>query len=280
MLDSGKPRFLLTDCRPEHLMSAINKDARSAATEARIESAFPNRYVFIDVWRGLAIIGVIVYHFVWDLTFFGFIPASILSSAPVTVFARALAGSFMFLAGVSLVLAHNRLTHWRNFFRRLTKLAAAAATISLVTYFLFREGFIYFGVLHSIALASVFGLLFLRISIGFVFLASLAIFAAPLLLETSTFNTRFLAWIGFAADPPLSNDFVPLFPWFGVTLAGIGCTRLFVSRKTMQDAEPHPAGGAVVKGLTWVGQRTLLIYLLHQPLLFASFIAFSRLAAA
>ena len=260
-------------------MSVTFDEARPTATEVRTGSAPPARYVFVDVWRGLAIIGVVIYHFGWDLNFFGFIPASLMFSTPVTVFARALAGSFMFLAGVSLVLAHSRQTRWRKFLRRLAKLVAAATAISVVTYFLFPEGFIYFGILHAIALASLLGLPFLRLPIGLVFLASLAMLAAPLLFETSSFDTRVLAWIGFAADPPMANDFVPVFPWFGVTLAGIACTRLFLAKQRMRDAMPHTAGSAVIRGLTWVGQQTLPIYLLHQPLLFVGFVAFTRLSA-
>ena len=261
-------------------MLAIIEAVRPAGTEDRTASALPARYVFVDVWRGLAIIGVVIYHFGWDLNFFGFIPASLMFSGPVTVFARALAGSFMFLAGVSLVLAHSRRASWGKLLRRLGKLVAAAVAISVVTYFLFPEGFIYFGVLHAIALASVLGLPFLRLPTGLVAFASLAILAAPLFFETSAFDTRVLAWIGFASDPPMANDFVPVFPWFGVTLAGIVCARLFLARQQARDARLSTSGGAVVRALTWVGQRTLPIYLLHQPILFIGFVAFTRLAAA
>ena len=280
MSNSRTPGVWFADCRPEYLMSAIFEDAHPAGTEGRSESASPARYVFVDVWRGLAIIGVVIYHFGWDLNFFGFIPASFMFSGPVTVFARALAGSFMFLAGVSLVLAQRRQAHWRKFLKRLGKLVAAAVAISVVTYLLFPGGFIYFGVLHAIAFASVLGLPFLRLPIGLVVLASLAILAAPLLFETPAFDTRILAWIGFASDPPMANDFVPVFPWFGVTLAGIVCARLFLAKQQVRDARPPTAEGAVIRGLTWVGQRTLPIYLLHQPILFVGFVAFTRLAAA
>ena len=219
-------------------MSSMFEDVRPVGIESGTGSASPVRYVFVDVWRGLAIIGVVIYHFGWDLNFFGFTPASFMFSWPVTVFARALAGSFMFLAGVSLVLAHSREGHWPKFLRRLGKLFAAATAISVVTYLLFPEGFIYFGVLHAIAVASVLGLPFLRLPISLVILSSLAIFAAPLFFEAPAFDTRILAWVGFASDPPMANDFVPVFPWFGVTLAGIVCTRLFLAQQGVRDTMP------------------------------------------
>ena len=146
-------------------MSAAIEDMNPAATAAQTRPTSTARYVFVDVWRGLAIIGVVAYHFGWDLNFFGFIPSSAMFSGPVTAFARILAGSFMFLVGVSLVLAHDRNIHWRKFLKRLAKLVVAAVAISLITYFLFPEGFIYFGILHSIAVASVLGLAFLPLPI-------------------------------------------------------------------------------------------------------------------
>ncbi|NDW07985.1 DUF1624 domain-containing protein [Jiella sp. 40Bstr34] len=82
----------------------------------------------------MAILGVVVYHFGWDLSFFGFASPDMMFSEPVIIFARALAGSFMFLAGVSLVLAHGNGVRWRKFRQRLAKVAAAAAVISIVTF--------------------------------------------------------------------------------------------------------------------------------------------------
>ncbi|ORE96968.1 heparan-alpha-glucosaminide N-acetyltransferase [Jiella pelagia] len=263
-------------------MSATLDDAKAATrgtSVAQTRPASPARYVFVDVWRGLAIIGVVLYHFGWDLNFFGFISPAVMFSGPVTIFARALAGSFMFLAGVSLVLAHESNVRWRKFLVRLAKLVAAAAAISIITYVLFPEGFIYFGILHAIALASVLGLAFLPLPTGLILLAALVMLAAPFFFETSTFDTRILAWIGFAANPPMANDFVPVFPWFGVTLAGMGCTRLFLSRQTAGHTSQKPAEGALTRALVWIGKRTLPIYLLHQPLLFGGFVAFTRLAA-
>mgnify|MGYP003116507037 CR=1 FL=1 len=261
------------------LMSVALGNANAAATGAisvQIRSASPARYVFLDVWRGLAIIGVVIYHFGWDLNFFGFISPAVMFSGPVTIFARALAGSFMFLVGVSLVVANENNVRWRKFLIRLAKLVGAAAAISIITYILFPEGFIYFGILHSIALASVLGLAFLPLPTGLIFLAAVAMLAAPFFFDLPAFDTRILAWIGFAANPPVASDFVPVFPWFGVTLAGMGCARLFLSRQMIREAAREPAEGALIRALAWIGQRTLPIYLLHQPLLFGGFVVFTR----
>src|SRR5687768_1672935 len=63
------------------------------------------RLPLIDAARGAAILAMVVYHFSWDLRFFGFIAADVAGGLGWRVFARLIAGAFLFLVGVSLVLA-------------------------------------------------------------------------------------------------------------------------------------------------------------------------------
>ena len=256
-------------------MSLGETDANSGLSFPVISrsNTSPVRYPLIDIWRALAIIGVVIYHFVWDLSFFGYAPSSAVFNTPMTVFARTLAGSFMFLVGVSLTIAHRDRIRWRKFFVRFAKLVVAAAVISVATYLMSPQNFIYFGILHAIAAASFFGLLFLRLPIPIVLLTAVLMLSAPFFFQTPIFDARILAWVGFADRPPMANDFVPAFPWFGVTLAGIGLTRWFLphTRYTTVSAVPRPRHGLFRTGLVWIGQKTLPIYLIHQPVLFGFF---------
>jgi uncharacterized membrane protein len=62
-------------------------------------------------------------------------------------------------------------------------------------------------------------------------------------------------------------DYYPLLPWFGVTLLGIFVGRTLypdgVSRITLPDLSSVPP----IRGLRFLGQHTLFIYLVHQPIL-------------
>ena len=89
---------------------------------------------------------------------------------------------------------------------------------------------------------------------------------APAFLTTPVFDHAALLWIGLSTKLPRSNDFVPLFPWFGAVLAGIACARLWphldpALRARWESVRVPPA-------LLFVGRHSLMIYLLHQPVLF------------
>ena len=125
-----------------------------------------------------------VYHFTWDLEFFGYAAPGTTLQPEWKYFARAIASSFLMLVGISLVLGHQYGLNLRTFGLRLGKVALAAGLISLVTWFVMPGGFIFFGILHSIALGSVLALLFLKLP-WMINLAAAAFFVfAPLYLKT------------------------------------------------------------------------------------------------
>jgi len=234
------------------------------------------RLPLLDEARGLAVLAMIIYHFCWDLRYFGYIASDVEDAFGWKVFAHSTAGAFLLIVGISLVLSTRRGFNAGKFLRRLGVLIAAALAITLVTYFLFPDSYIFFGVLHHIALASVLGLLFLRLPIPVVIGGSIACFFAPQLFAGPTFDSSWLLWLGLETEFPRTNDFVPLLPWFGVVLAGIAAARLWpilaphapkflrAVRKESRRAIPSGAESRLV----WLGRHSLLIYLLHQPVLF------------
>src|SRR4051812_6361479 len=117
----------------------------------------------VDAARGAALLAMAVYHFSWDLSFFQLIDTPVGTDPAWKWFARAIAGSFLFLVGVSLVLGHGERIRWRAFIRRVAMIAAAAAAVTVVTYFAFPGSYIFFGILHCIALSSGLGMPFLRL---------------------------------------------------------------------------------------------------------------------
>ncbi|HWT29564.1 MAG TPA: heparan-alpha-glucosaminide N-acetyltransferase [Propylenella sp.] len=231
-------------------------DAPAAATPARLP--------WIDALRGVAILAMIVYHFAWDLHFFGFIAADVTGALGWRAFARSIAGSFLALVGISLVLATRHGLDGRRFLRRLAIIAAAAAAVTAATYVAMPDAYVFFGILHAIAVSSVLGLAFVHAPVLIVIAAALFCFAAPALLSGPVFDAPPLLWLGLSTYIPRSNDYVPVFPWFGVVLVGIAVARLLLH---FRPGWLHLLARPAAPSLVWAGRHSLAIYLLHQPIL-------------
>ena len=240
-------------------VSDLRIDAPAAGASARLP--------IVDAARGAALLAMVVYHAAWDLSFYDLIETDIGGSLAWQVFARCIAGSFLALVGVSLVLAQRGGMRPRAFLRRLALVGSAAAAVTLVTWALFPEDFIYFGILHCIAVSSVLGLPFLRLPVWLVLAAAVACLAAPWLFSAPVFDAPAWRWLGLMTYFPRTNDYVPLLPWFGMVLAGIAAARLaLASAPDAAWARWQPRGWAfrmLVRG----GRHSLAVYLLHQPVL-------------
>jgi uncharacterized membrane protein len=234
------------------------------------------RLQIIDLIRGIAVVAMIVYHFSWDLKHFGLISVDVGSDPLWRGFAHTIAGTFLGLVGFNLVLANRHGIRTVPYLRRLGFLACGAALVSLVTYWFVPEGFVFFGVLHMILVASVLALPFLRAPTAVTIVAAVFCLAAPSLFTSEIFDAKLL-WLGLLLG--LSNhlvdtvDYVPVLPWFGVVLAGVATGQF-----TLNDRAASWLAGWKLKGTAWrpilfVGRWSLPIYLVHQVLLWGIFLA-------
>jgi uncharacterized membrane protein len=239
----------------------------------------PRRLVLVDFARGTAVLAMILYHFTWDLGFFRIIDYDVTGEPGGRLAARLIAGTFLVLVGISLVLANRQGFDRRRYLRRLVLIAGAAALVTLGTWYAMPEGLIFFGILHCIAVSSVLALPFLRWPVAVAIVAALASFAMPLLLTGPAFANP-VGWVlGLSPSLPHTNDYVPIFPWFGAVLGGIALARLALPRLGTAMAErPAPKAGPL-RWLDFAGRHSLPIYLIHQPLLIGTFYGLLSLGA-
>jgi uncharacterized membrane protein len=224
----------------------------------------------IDAARGVALIAMAVYHFTWDLGYFGFIRLQAGIDPAWRLFAKCIAGTFLILVGVGLVLAAREGLRRGPYLRRLGMIAAGAAAISLATWWAMPQGFVYFGILHCIAVSSVLALPFLRAPVWAAALGAAVCLALPLLLPDGVFDQSWLLWLGLATRIIPSNDYEPLLPWFGMVLAGVALGRLGLRAGLATQLARWRGEGPAGRGLRALGRHSLAFYLVHQPVLFGS----------
>lgn len=229
----------------------------------------------LDAARGIAIVAMISYHFMWDLYFTGFWSVNAATDPALRLYAKGIAALFLGLVGISLVLAHGNGIRWRSFSKRLAMIVAAALVVTIGSYLAFPDSYIFFGILHCIALSSVLALPFIRAPLWLVIVSAIIAFAQPWAFASPLFEAPWALWLGLGIIPPLSNDYVPLFPWFGFVLTGIAIWRVLpaalVSRRHWE------AGSLIGRILIFSGQHSLFIYLTHQIVLLGILIGLANL---
>jgi uncharacterized membrane protein len=223
------------------------------------------RIAAVDALRGIAICAMIAYHFCFDLRYFGVTHADF-ERDPFWLGARAIIlSSFLLLAGASLVLADRRGGGSRAFWRHVGVIAACALLVSVASYAMFPRSYIWFGVLHAIALSLVLARPLVRHP-GAALLVGTGIVVAGNLVAHPAFDHRALGWLGFMTAKPRTEDYVPLFPWAGLTFIGIALGHALARR----DFTPRAALARAPRGLARLGRHSLPVDKLHQPLLFSA----------
>ena len=232
------------------------------------------RHDAIDALRGFALVWMAVFHFCFDLNYFGYLHQDFHNGLFWTSQRSIILSLFLFCAGLGQSVAAARSVGGARFWRRWCQVAAAAMLVSFGSWLMFPRSFIYFGVLHGIALMLIVARLSsgcrARTLFGLGVLAVVAWLLGSWALAGSgreaLFNSAWLNWLGIITRKPITEDYVPLLPWLAVVWWGMAVGHWLQVRRPQWLAWRLGRAGA---GLAVLGRWSLSFYLLHQPVLLA-----------
>lgn len=226
----------------------------------------------IDFLRGIAIILMIIFHFIYDLNHFS-ITHYRLWIGPFAYTSSIIASVFVILVGISLTIFLNRkkedvpIKQIRlQLIKRGMKIFSLGLLITVVSYLIIPERFVIFGILHCIGVCIMLSIPFLRYTWQNFLLGSLIIIFG-LYLRLFTFDFSYLLPFGFLPPKYFTIDYFPLLPWFGAVLMGIALGNILYPNGQRRIHLPDHSSVGILQKICFMGRHSLHIYFIHQPVL-------------
>lgn len=217
------------------------------------------RFDILDAWRSLAILLMLAYHFLYDLYIFRVITREQMFCAPLNLMQKFICCSFILLAGMSARFSRSNLRHG---------CVVLAAGIAVVLGAAWGGQTIRFGILQFMGVSMILyhfaGKYLQRLPA-----LPLALGSGALYLLSGWWTARtpvsvnWLYPLGFPAPGFSSADYFPLLPWFFLFLIGTAAGGVCLERR-----ESRLLAASLPGPVTWPGRHSLLIYILHQPVLY------------
>lgn len=249
-------------------MNLANVNKSSLRTQSQ-------RFIELDVLRGFAIIFMIFLHIIWDLDYFGLVSMN----NQIYQFQKIVPSMFFLLLGICLVVSKNKKINQSSYnekrynqhvFLRGLKIFGLGMILTMVTMIFMPDRPIIFGVLHCIGFSIILSIPFLKFKSYNILFATLIILIGVFIGQYTIENpTVFHLTVGLhqANIARYTIDYFPLFPWFGVSLLGIVLGNLLYKDGERRFKIPNLSNYKPVTVFSWLGQHSLGIYLVHQPII-------------
>lgn len=246
------------------------------------------RFWEIDLLRGLAVVMMIVYHFVLNYSWlFGKVPYELFWF----FFGRLTSTAFITLVGLSLTISYSRASKttknerkiFTKYLKRGIKILCLGLIVTVASYLWLSSGFILFGILHFIGVSIILAypfLLFrkkfgLQNSNAVNFISAIAFIIIGLVFGTFTVAFPWLLPIGITPAVFYTYDYFPIFSWFSLVLVGLYLgNSLYPDGKrsvAMKFFERIKIENPLTKLMCFLGRHSLAIYFMHAPILILIF---------
>ncbi len=219
-----------------------------------------DRIRVIDELRVVAIFLMIAYHLAYDLSFFYGFQINV-NNGPWKLLEQVCAGIFLTLVGWSFLLSWKRTPLWQKYVKRGIGILGYGIIVSIATFLFDPRTYVRFGILHLIGVSIMILPLFTKLG-RWVLVPAFIVIALGSQTPYGTVVSSLLLPIGFTVSGFQSVDYFPLLPWFGVVLFGlaIGSTYPQINAPSRPSRRP-------LKVIAAISKHSLIIYMLHQPIL-------------
>lgn len=223
-----------------------------------------NRIWELDAFRGLCVIGMVIVHFVFDLvTLFGLVDWAYNS---VFTFIMNWGGIlFLLISGICATLGTRSV-------RRGLIVFGCGMLVTAVTAGMYLLGMahpiiiIYFGVLHCLGVCMMLWCFFKKLPTWALGVLGGILVIAGFWIRDLWVEFPYLIWLGLTTPTFATSDYFPLLPNLGFFLLGAVIGRTLYRRKETL----LPKGNVknpIIRFCTACGRHSLMIYLVHQPVL-------------
>ncbi len=249
------------------------------------------RYQLLDTLRGFSLVSMILFHACWDLVYLFGYDWPWYKGTPGYLWQQSICWMFILISGFCMGLKQEGRALWSDCKRGLVVLAAGIL-ITIATLLFSPQTKIIFGVLFFLGVSMILtamlrpafrkippfigmlcaGVLFFvlrNINDGNLGFETIVLFPLPnFLYEQGLLATFF----GFQDKNFFSTDYFSLIPWYFLFLVGYFLCRCFLEKNSSAALPEFFKKGISVFEI--IGQHSLPVYLLHQPviLLLLSFI--------
>ena len=254
----------------------LNRSFNLNFNKLKLNKSTSDRFIELDLLRGFAILGMLFLHLLWDLDYFGFVPLN----QQIYQFQNVVPILFFLLVGICLVVSYNRKIAKPSYDQKKSnqhcimrglKVFSLGMILTTVTLLFMPDRPIFFGVLHCIGFCIILSALFLKMKPTYTFLIGVTVILVGIAMTMYPMENPTILHLATGMHQTniysYTVDYFPIFPWFGICLLGIAMGHWIYKDNKRRYRMPDLSKYKPISAFSWMGQHSLVIYLLHQPII-------------